>query len=274
MPPCVRLPRLDPARAIAMRSRSSENVDATERVVHLEAREGARLEDTGDRVRSVVGAGQPAVTGITTLARGRLIVLAGAPTVTDSAGSLLGLPSPVDAAVRWTRRPTSFFQGNRYLTGVLVRRVLDASPGDRCVDFYAGVGLFSVALAARGSRVVAVEGDASSGDDLMANAQPWAATLRVVRGSVEDAVRRPLSPAPDVLIVDPPRTGMSAEALDHLAAWDNPRLVYVSCDPPTLARDAARLGQRGFSLASIDAFDLFPNTPHVETLAVFVRSAR
>jgi 23S rRNA (uracil1939-C5)-methyltransferase len=71
------------------------------------------------------------------------------------------------------------------------------------------------------------------------------------------------------VIVDPPRTGLSKEAGERLARLAAPRIVYVSCDPPTLARDARRLLDAGYRLHSLRAFDLFPNTPHVESLAVF-----
>jgi tRNA/tmRNA/rRNA uracil-C5-methylase (TrmA/RlmC/RlmD family) len=86
---------------------------------------------------------------------------------------------------------------------------------------------------------------------------------------VEAALARRPGAAPDVIVVDPPRAGMSAPALDGVIAWRAPRIVYVSCDPPTQARDAARLIAAGYRLHSLDAFDLFPNTPHVETVAVF-----
>jgi 23S rRNA (uracil1939-C5)-methyltransferase len=76
------------------------------------------------------------------------------------------------------------------------------------------------------------------------------------------------------IIVDPPRTGMSAEALASLVKLSPERLVYVSCDPPTLARDARRLIDAGYGLASLRAFDFFPNTPHVESLALFARARR
>jgi 23S rRNA (uracil1939-C5)-methyltransferase len=73
----------------------------------------------------------------------------------------------------------------------------------------------------------------------------------------------------DTIVVDPPRTGISAEALDGIVRQHPRRLVYVSCDPATLARDARRLLDAGYLLGSLRAFDLFPNTPHVEALAVF-----
>ena len=244
----------------------AENVAATGRVVHLVPRAGRSLAGL-----AIDPAALDAVTGVTTAGRGRPAVLAGAPTISDSAAELFGEDPPVAGPVGWTRQATSFFQGNRWLVGALARRVIDTAAGDRVVDLYAGVGLFSVALAARGASVVAVEGDRSSGADLAANAGPWRDRLLVVRGDVESAVSRPPQARPDVAIVDPPRTGMSAAALTGLLAWRTPRLVYVSCDPPTLARDAARLAGAGYALTSLEAFDVFPNTPHVEAIAVFDR---
>jgi 23S rRNA (uracil1939-C5)-methyltransferase len=244
----------------------AENVAGTECVIHVETRDGARLDDLSRRLEAPAG-----VSGLTTGVRGRTVVLAGTGTVTDTADQLFEGRSPVSALTCWTRHAASFFQGNRYLTGALLRRVLECATGDCFVDLYAGVGLFAVALAARGSRGLAVEGDRSSGADLEVNAGPWRERLRVVRGPVEAAVDLPLDPAPDLVVVDPPRTGLSPDALRGVLAWSAPRVVYVSCDPPTLARDAARFIQAGYALQSVEAFDLFPNTPHVEVVATFTR---
>jgi 23S rRNA (uracil1939-C5)-methyltransferase len=74
---------------------------------------------------------------------------------------------------------------------------------------------------------------------------------------------------PDVIIADPPRTGLSREVLDGIVALRASKVVYVSCDVATLARDARRLVDDGYAIQRIDAFDLFPNTPHVETVVVF-----
>jgi tRNA/tmRNA/rRNA uracil-C5-methylase (TrmA/RlmC/RlmD family) len=79
---------------------------------------------------------------------------------------------------------------------------------------------------------------------------------------------------PPTVIVDPPRTGLSKGVLHALAASPVRRLVYVSCDPPTMARDARGLLDGGYTLAGLRAFDLFPNTPHVEALAVFDKGER
>jgi 23S rRNA (uracil1939-C5)-methyltransferase len=87
---------------------------------------------------------------------------------------------------------------------------------------------------------------------------------------VEDHLRRD-HPRPGTLIVDPPRTGISRDAMDAIPQLAARRIVYVSCDPPTMARDARRLLDGGYRLTALTAFDLFPNTPHVEAVGVFDR---
>ena len=222
----------------------SENIEATERALYLEAAPGARLPRRPDAPASV----------------------------SDTAATLFGADPPIDPGVKWTRHVRSFFQGNRFLTGDLVRHVLEMAAADRCLDLYAGVGLFAVALAARGSRVVAVEGDEWSARDLETNAQPLGDRLRTIRAAVEhaSAVER-LGTRPDVVVLDPPRTGLSPQALQRVVACRAPKIVYVSCDPPTLARDAAAFARYGYGVRSVQAFDLFPNTPHVEAVVSFVQ---
>jgi 23S rRNA (uracil1939-C5)-methyltransferase len=168
------------------------------------------------------------------------------------------------------RHPESFFQSNRFLVPALVGEVVDQMHGERIVDLYAGVGLFSVALAAARSTasIVAVEGDRSSGADLQLNAGAFGEAMTIALESVEDYLRRSRDEA-STTIVDPPRTGISPEAMDRLVARRSPRLVYVSCDPATMARDARKLLDAGYELTSLRGFDLFPNTAHVESLGVF-----
>ncbi len=118
---------------------------------------------------------------------------------------------------------------------------------------------------------MAVEGDRVSGTDLEVNAAPWGSAVAVTLDSVE----RYLSSSParvDTVIVDPPRTGISNQAMASILTLLAPRIVYVSCDPATMARDARRLLDGGYALESLRAFDLFPNTPHVESLGVFVEA--
>src|SRR4029078_10763241 len=110
--------------------------------------------------------------------------------------------------------------------------------------------------------VTAVEGDRASGADLRENARPYAPRLRTHVGGVEAYLGRRRA-APAAVIVDPPRTGMSKEAIDRVARMAAPRIVYVSCDPPTLARDARRLLDAGYTLASLRALALFPTPPRV-----------
>ena len=249
----------------------SENVEATERAINLEPREGHRVDDAAAGPARWFASGLARVTGITTLVRGQLSTMAGRPEVTDDATVLLGEDARQYPGAKWSRRPTSFFQGNRFLTGYLIRQVLALATGERVADLYCGVGLFAVPLAARGARVLAVEGDRSSLTDLATNLDPWKSSVEIWRGAIEDCLRRPPLANPSAVIVDPPRTGMSAEALDRLAAWSPPRIVYVSCDPATLARDSARLTGQGYRLLSLEGLDLFPNTPHVEAIAAFTR---
>ena len=200
----------------------------------------------------------------------------GAPSVSDAL-SLLTRGRVPDGRLR--RHASSFFQANRFLIPDLVLAVMDAVVADGPVlDLYAGVGLFSMALAASGRRgVVAVEGDRMSGADLEWNARQVSAAEAVPTvflDSVERylAARSSSSSRVATVIVDPPRTGISADAMAALVKRAIPRMVYVSCDPATMARDARRLLDGGYRLESLRAFDLFPNTPHVEALGVF-RSA-
>ena len=148
--------------------------------------------------------------------------------------------------------------------------MLQQVPDGTVTDLYAGVGLFAVSLAARGAgEIVAVEGDRSSARDLQSNAGAYGAAIRVEPLSVESYLARPRLERPDTIVLDPPRTGLSREAMSSLIGLRPPQVVYVSCDPATLARDTKRLAEAGYHLAHIEAFDLFPNTAHIETLAVF-----
>jgi tRNA/tmRNA/rRNA uracil-C5-methylase (TrmA/RlmC/RlmD family) len=121
--------------------------------------------------------------------------------------------------------------------------------------------------------VTLVEGDPISGMSLDANAEPFGARVRVEHRSVESYLRSyggsgSADPA-TTFLVDPPRTGMSRDAVGGLIDAQSARLVYVSCDVATLARDARILIDAGYELESLVGVDLFPNTAHVETVAAF-----
>jgi 23S rRNA (uracil1939-C5)-methyltransferase len=197
--------------------------------------------------------------------QGHVTVSYGSPYVTDRIGSS-------DAAVALTHHVQSFFQANRYLLAELVGRVIAHVPAGAVTDLYAGVGLFAVPLASRGDvSVVAVEGDRSSARDLESNAAPFGPAVHVQHLSVERYLeRRGLQP-PGSVLLDPPRTGISQEAMSALLGLKVPRIVYVSCDPATLARDVRRFIEVEYRLDHIEAFDLFPNTAHIETLVVLTK---
>ena len=239
----------------------SENLSGSDRVVLCELRPDA------DPARFAGVALAEGLSGVAVGARRGTFTCAGDDRIVDYAREVLG----VESHVSWTRRAASFFQGNRFLAGTLLRRVLDEAAGDHFVDLYAGVGLFAVALAERGATGLAVEGDGVSGQDLKLNAGQVSGRLSVHMGAVEDVVATDPARRPDVVVVDPPRTGLSTAVVEGVLRWRVPRLVYVSCDVPTLARDAARCLSAGYRLTSLDALDMFPNTPHVECVAVFDR---
>lgn len=176
------------------------------------------------------------------------------------------------ALMTLTRHVRSFFQGNRWLVPQLAARVIAQVPEGAVVDLYAGVGLFAIALAAAGhGSITAIEGDRSSADDLAANAAPYGGSIVARQSSVEEYVEQRHARVAQTFVVDPPRTGISREAMSGVAALKPRRIVYISCDVATLARDVKRLVEAGYRLDHIEAFDLFPNTAHVETLAVLVR---
>jgi 23S rRNA (uracil1939-C5)-methyltransferase len=232
----------------------SENVAADARVLHLDA---AAPVDARPVAALAADAG---ITGLTL--GGEL--LGGDPHVVDTL--------TIDGRELALRRHVqSFFQGNRFLLSALVSRVLQHVPlRAEVVDLYAGVGLFSIAAAAvREARVQAVEGDRAAARDLAFNAGAHNGAVEPIARPVEAFVRR--GRAPDVVVVDPPRTGMSREALERALALDARIAVYVSCDVATLARDLRRFIDAGYGLEAIDAFDLFPNTPHVETVVKLAR---
>lgn len=233
----------------------SENVDGSERVVDF-----ASLEPLDPRLVETVMATDGLTPG---------------PYVTDTLA--IG-----DATLKLRRHVLAFFQGNRFLLRDLVAHVVDRVPiGGSVADLYAGVGLFSVAAAVtRAASVMAVEGDAHAGDDLHANATAAGVSIYTVKGAVEDITAGMFrvigemvkGPIVETVIVDPPRTGMSPKALEAVLGALAPRIVYVSCDVATLARDSRKIVDAGYTIERADAFDMFPNTPHVETVVVFSKS--
>lgn len=162
----------------------------------------------------------------------------------------------------------SFFQVNRYLVEELAREVVEAVPGGgRVIDLYAGVGLFALPLGTRSEQVLAAELNPIAMEDAEANA--LTAGLQNVgfhRGDVREALASWPVEAGEHVILDPPRTGAGADVVRAVAARRPASVTYVSCDPPTLGRDLRTFLDEGYRPQLVRAFDLFPNTFHVEAV--------
>ncbi len=183
----------------------------------------------------------------------------------------------IDAgAARIAVSPGVFFQGNARVRGALLAAVLEAAGGGaRALELCAGAGFFTLGLAERFGEVLAVESSPPAVRDLRRNLDASGTkNVRVECAPLERflAGSGPADFAADAVVVDPPRIGLGAALAGQLAAATGAaRLVYVSCAPATLARDLAVLDAAGLRLLSVRGFDLFPQTPHVEAIALLAR---
>ena len=175
---------------------------------------------------------------------------------------------------RWFRATGgSFFQANLPVAGLLIDEVLrrlDLDGDESVLDLYSGVGLFSAFLAERAALVTAVESYPPAVTDAEFNLAEFD-NVDLIEGAVEDALPDLEGPYA-AAVLDPPRTGMTPGAVDALAAHAPRTIVYVSCDPATLARDARRLLGRGYTLVDVQPVDMFPQTFHIESVSRFVRA--
>jgi 23S rRNA (uracil1939-C5)-methyltransferase len=163
-----------------------------------------------------------------------------------------------------------FFQVNRFLIDDLVQIAIGDAAGDRALDLYAGVGLFSAPLSRRFSHVTAVESGGSAVRDLRFNAARAGVSVEIVQSSTEDFLRD-LETPPDFVLADPPRTGLGPATVARLAALKPKRITIVACDPATLARDLPGLLAAGYRIDRLTVIDLFPQTFHIETIAQLSR---
>ena len=164
--------------------------------------------------------------------------------------------------------PGSFFQANRFLTDSLVGLVCDGRSGRRALDLYAGVGLFAVPLARTFDKVTAVESSPPSFADLKHNGPP---NLKATFLTTDQYLRDAQGQRADLVVVDPPRSGLSEAVTRALLAVAAPRVTYVSCNPTTLARDLRALLAGGYRVESAHLIDLFPQTFHIESVFQLVR---
>ena len=165
--------------------------------------------------------------------------------------------------------PGSFFQVNRFLMESMVETALDGLEGESVLDLYAGVGLFTLPLARRFRSVSAVESNGSAYRDLQHNASQAGLEIRAVHGSSDVFLALAKEP-PDVMLADPPRAGLGKKAVGELLRLRPSTVVIVSCDPSTLARDAAMLVSGGYRIERASMVDLFPQTYHIETIVRLV----
>lgn len=162
-----------------------------------------------------------------------------------------------------------FFQINQALLEPLVDEALRYASGDRALDLYCGVGLFTLPLARRFNYVVAVESGGVAAEYATRNIERAGITnARVERAGVDSWLIENVKQAEgvDFILLDPPRSGAGANAIDSLTGLRPKSISYVSCDPATLSRDLGRLIESGYRMKSARAFDMFPQTHHVETV--------
>jgi 23S rRNA (uracil1939-C5)-methyltransferase len=188
-----------------------------------------------------------------------------------------GLLYPIPLLVAGGAQPTTcwvprgaFFQVNRFLIPELLALVTSGRSGALAFDLYAGVGLFSRVLAQAFGRVVAVEAAEPAASALGATKLSnlfavKATTLDFLSSAVVDRGR------PDLIVLDPPRTGAGTEVCGLLARLAAPTVVYVSCSPETLPGDLATLAAAGYGVSELHLFDLFPQTNHIETVVILTR---
>lgn len=161
----------------------------------------------------------------------------------------------------------SFFQGNAYLIDQLVETAVGQAEGKTALDLYCGVGLFSLSLAKSFEKVLGVEANQMAIDFANKNAEQ--ARLEHVEfhaQRVSDFLTENDSQVIDLVLLDPPRSGVKRSTLEKIANLKAPKITYVSCNPSTLSRDLERLRAKDYQIEKITALDLFPQTHHVETV--------
>lgn len=169
----------------------------------------------------------------------------------------------------------SFFQVNTIMAEKMVEHLstcLPVSVSTTLLDLYCGVGLFSAFFAPKCGRVIGVESSPSACEDFVTNLDEFD-NVELYEGAAEEVLPGLVGQIANLsyAIVDPPRAGIERHALDALVQLKPQRIAYVSCDPSTLARDAARLIAGGYKLKDVTPFDLFPQTYHIESVSLFER---
>jgi 23S rRNA (uracil1939-C5)-methyltransferase len=214
----------------------------------------ARARELAERLEELL----PAVSGVSVFAQGR--------TPADDLTQLASLGSGhlfyQTKEHGYRVSAGSFFQVNRFLIDELVAIATGGLSGSVALDVYAGVGLFSAILARHFNQVIAVESSPSASRDLKQNVSG----IEVVHSPAERYLARFSSSRPDVAVLDPPRAGLGKKVIQDLIRIGPARIVYVSCDPATLARDLGVFRDSGYRIESAHLIDLFPQTYHIESV--------
>ena len=167
----------------------------------------------------------------------------------------------------------AFFQVNTSVAELIVDFLLEKLPlyGDSLVlDVYCGVGLFSAFIAPMVEKVIGIESDPKAGEDFLYNLSGFD-NVDFYDLPAEDVLPH-LELSPDIILLDPPRAGISKKVLDSVVSLNPGVIVYISCDPATLARDGGRFQKQGYLLQESTPFDMFPQTFHIESVNIFQRA--
>ncbi|HLQ77390.1 MAG TPA: methyltransferase, partial [Terriglobia bacterium] len=167
--------------------------------------------------------------------------------------------------------PDAFFQSNRYLLADFMNEVLDhvGSSPKYVLDLFCGSGFFSIPVAKRAIEVLGVESHRIAVRQGRMNADLNGVKNNQFVEREVDAALKDADIKPDLILINPPRTGCGKQAAERIAEFMAPRVVYVSCNPSTFAREAAVFLKRGYKLERLTMIDQFPNTYHIETVASF-----
>lgn len=160
----------------------------------------------------------------------------------------------------------SFFQVNRFLIDQLAAVAMEGAVGEHVLDLYAGVGLFSIPLARKGHKVIAVESSVSAVRDMEHNAREAKVAIQTDQRQSEQFLEN-FDKTPDFVMADPPRVGLGKQVTKKLLELKPPRIHIVSCEPSTLARDLSAFIAEGYKIESLTMVDMFPQTAHIETVA-------
>jgi 23S rRNA (uracil1939-C5)-methyltransferase len=208
-------------------------------------------------------------------------IVEGSGSTTDGPTGVLGEEYLVEelSGRRFRISHNSFFQTNTEMAErlyALAAEMADLAGGERVFDLFCGIGTLGLTLAARAGEVWGIE----IVPEAIANAEENARLNGVTNahfraGDARKEIRPLLDEAgrPDVVVVDPPRAGLSKKIVRRLIECDAPRIVYVSCNPTTLAPNAAQLGEAGYRVRRVKPVDMFPQTPHIECVALLERDA-